>query len=129
MSRCDNRQRPLMVERAKAPYGIAPVSGHIDDHGSPEEAARAEVLEEVGMIVTQIRSHGGGWRDNACSRESGPRGVGHHWSIFFAQVANSVGTLELDEIVSIRWYEPDEVQRLARRTADSIALSLVEASS
>ena len=47
--------RLLMITRATAPAGIAPVAGHaLDEHASYAAAARAEVAEEVGLQVTAL---------------------------------------------------------------------------
>src|SRR5690606_28214073 len=53
----------LMITRGTAPAGIAPVAGHWDlapgtDHGGltgPEDVAREEVAEEVGLTATALR--------------------------------------------------------------------------
>ena len=45
----------LVFERARPPAGIAPVAGHVDQHGGPEQAARIEVAEEVGVTVSEPR--------------------------------------------------------------------------
>lgn len=48
----------LMFERATAPAWIAPPAGHVDDHGEAEDAARAEMSEEVGLTVAEpVQSH------------------------------------------------------------------------
>jgi len=41
----------LLLHRARFPFGMAPPAGHIDDHGSPEQAAVTEVFEEVGLTL------------------------------------------------------------------------------
>ena len=62
---CDNKsvgmiitrdENLLLIERRKPPFGFAPPAGHVDDKGSFENAAREEVQEEVGFIVTNIKS-------------------------------------------------------------------------
>ena len=75
-----------LLKRAKFPVGIAPVAGHIDDHGSPVQAALDEAEEELGLIIepsdlmpTEIAARR---VDNVCSREGG----GHHiWSVYEAE--------------------------------------------
>ena len=59
---CDNKsvgviiQNPegevALLRRAKFPVGMAPVAGHVDEHGSPEQAAIDEAAEEVGLHIS-----------------------------------------------------------------------------
>lgn len=113
----DDQGRLLMLQRVKPPAGIAPVAGHIDGHGSPEAAAYAEVAEEVGLTVTSLTllvpRYG---RGNVCRRQHGPEGPGHWWTIFRASVTGDI-TPGVEEVRNVRWYTPEEVQRLAYRTA------------
>ena len=39
----------LLIERGTFPFGMAAPAGHVDQHDSCEEAAIAEVREEVGL--------------------------------------------------------------------------------
>ncbi|MFE3517574.1 NUDIX hydrolase [Streptomyces sp. NPDC059166] len=79
----------LMFERATPPTGLAPVAGHIDQHGSPEQAARSEVAEEVGLTVTRLHPLLTQWRPNRCRRTpTGP--VGHQWWILQAEVRGTL---------------------------------------
>lgn len=103
----------LMFERVKPPVGIAPVAGHIDEHGTAEDAARAEVAEEVGLTVQTLTPVLSGWRGNRCRRRGGD---GHRWTVFEAQVTGDV-TTAADETRDARWYTPAEAQALAARTA------------
>jgi 8-oxo-dGTP pyrophosphatase MutT (NUDIX family) len=50
----------LMFDRNTFPPGTAPAAGHIDDHGSAEDAARAEVHEELGLHVVSLEWVAGG---------------------------------------------------------------------
>ncbi|MFI6129179.1 NUDIX hydrolase [Micromonospora sp. NPDC051141] len=123
--RCDNTSvgvliadpagRLLLLRRATPPVGVAPVAGHVDDHGTPADAARQEVAEEVGLTVRRLDLVAEGWRPNACRRPAGPRGTGHHWFLYRAVVA---GTVRPDPAAAreVRWHTPDEVQHLVRRT-------------
>ncbi len=106
----------LVFERARPPAGLAPVAGHIDQHGSPEQAARNEVAEEVGLTVTRLHPLLTQWRPNHCRRTpSGP--VGHQWWIFQAEVR---GTLRFSarEVRAPRWVRPERLQHTALRTVD-----------
>ncbi|MGW5927229.1 NUDIX hydrolase [Streptomyces anulatus] len=105
----------LMFERATPPWGIAPVAGHIDEHGGPEQAAVAETREEVGLDITRLQLVHTQWRPNSCRRTpTGP--VGHHWSVFHAEAS---GTLQPSprEARSPRWMTPEALHQAARRTA------------
>src|SRR5579872_3721749 len=89
---CDNRSvgvivtdrdgRYLVFDRNTFPPGAAACAGHVDDHGSDEDAARGEVLEEVGLTVNVLVPLAAGWRDNPCRRSPGPKGRGHEWVVY-----------------------------------------------
>ncbi|MFE9367831.1 NUDIX hydrolase [Streptomyces sp. NPDC006978] len=105
----------LVFERATPPAGIAPVAGHVDQHGGPEQAARAEVTEEVGLTVTHPHLLLDQWRPNRCRRlPNGP--VGHHWWIFEVEVSGSLRP-SAREVRAPRWIRPDQLQQHALRTA------------
>lgn len=123
--RCDNTSvgmivrdgagRYLLHRRVRPPEGIAPCAGHIDEHGTPEDAARAELREEYGLTLTSLRRTLTGWHPGPCRRQHGPHGPGHDWTVFEAQVT---GTVEAgaDEAEDIRWYTRAELQQLAVHT-------------
>ncbi|MEV5750584.1 NUDIX hydrolase [Actinoallomurus sp. NPDC052308] len=106
----------LMLQRVKPPVGRAPGAGHVDDHGSPEDAARAETFEELGLTVIRLRRLAGGWKPNRCRREvrSGCA-VGHLWIIYRADVTGDINP-GADEARNVAWHSPDQVRDLARRT-------------
>ncbi|MHC5701947.1 NUDIX hydrolase [Streptomyces tirandamycinicus] len=105
----------LVFERATPPVGIAPVAGHVDQHGGPEQTARDEVTEEVGLTVTHLHLLMDQWRPNRCRRTpSGP--VGHHWWIFQAEVSGSLCPSPR-EVRAPQWIHPDQLQQHALRTA------------
>jgi ADP-ribose pyrophosphatase YjhB (NUDIX family) len=96
--------------------GAAPVAGHIyDAHPNPRAAARAEVREEVGLIVTHLEQVAGGWRPNRCKRGDGPQGPGHVWHVFHATAA---GDLQVDpgSYTRVRWADRDDLTGLAKIT-------------
>ena len=125
MPRCDNasvgvlitdhRGRLLLIERVRPPFGLAPVAGHVDDHGSCEDAARAEVAEEVGLTVTNLTAIANSWRNNACRRTPGPNGVGHSCAVYRATVVGEV-SVDPQEVAGVRWCTARRLQRLADRT-------------
>lgn len=105
----------LMFHRATRPVGVAAVAGHIDDHGSAEDAARAEVREEVGLRVDRLTLLTATWRNNACRRGDGPRGPGHAWSVYRADASGQISANER-EALNARWYRPETLRQLADRT-------------
>jgi ADP-ribose pyrophosphatase YjhB (NUDIX family) len=111
----DDQGRYLLFRRARPPVGVAPPAGHVDDHGSAEDAARAEVAEEVGLTVMSLTRVAHGWRDNACRRRPGPRGVGHEWTVYRADVTGGLVS-DTQEASDARWYTTREIQSLADRT-------------
>ena len=106
----------LVIWRATDPPGVAPVAGHLDDHGSPETAARNEVEEESGLHVVRLTQVDGGWLDNQCRRAPGPRGIGHHWSIFEADVEGDLKPSPR-EVGKAAWVRQQDLQGLVLRTA------------
>ena len=50
----NDKDELLLIERKNEPYGFAPPAGHVDDHGSFEDAARAELEEEVGSVKFRL---------------------------------------------------------------------------
>lgn len=105
----------LVFERARPPAGIAPVAGHVDQHGGPEQAARDEVGEEVGLAVTSLRLLTTAWRPNRCRRPTSDR-VGHHWSIYRAEAFGEIRP-SAKEVRAPRWLLPEQLQQYAHRTA------------
>lgn len=103
----------MLLTRARPPVGIAPVAGHVDQHGTPQQAAIAEVREEIGLDAVRLREVASGRRDNRCGR---PGGNWHQWTIFRAEVSGVLNPSR-DETKGARWYHPGEVQTLASRTA------------
>lgn len=105
----------LVFERATPPAGIAPVAGHIDTHCSPEQAAIAEVTEEVGLTVTRLHMLHHGWRANRCRRATNGA-AGHQWTLFEAQTSGQLQPSPR-EVRAPRFLHPGQLQRHALRTA------------
>lgn len=104
--------RLLLIERKKPPYGFAPPSGHVDDRGSFEEAATAELLEEVGLATTGLALIREGRKENPCRR---PGGTWHYWKIYRADTIGA-SRPSASEVLSLFWSSPNQLRGLAKRT-------------
>ncbi|MFE0778025.1 NUDIX hydrolase [Streptomyces sp. NPDC058861] len=122
----DRQGRFLMFDRATFPPGTAPAAGHIDDHGTAEDAGRAEVEEELGLTVTGLTHVAGGWRGNRCRRLPGARGTGHGWTIYQATVTGDL-IPSTRETKNVRWITPGVLQELADRTVAYAKGSITDA--
>lgn len=111
----DMAGRYLMFRRATLPVGIAPPAGHIDDHGTADDAAIAEVSEEVGLTVVSLTPIVVQWRRNICRRQYGPLGPGHNWTVYRAEVIGDVQA-SAAEALDADWYTSRQIQSLADRT-------------
>lgn len=109
-------EKMALLLRKKFPIGYAPPAGHIDEHGSSEQAATEEVQEEIGvtLAVGALRKIIDGRRvDNVCRR---PRGDHHVWDVYEATVDEVPMRPSEDETQGASWYSKVEVQQLADRT-------------
>lgn len=121
MKDCDNTSvgmfiwrddKLLLIERKKFPFGFAIPAGHVDNHGSFEDAAKEEVEEEVGFEVTNLRLITEGRRENICRR---PGGTWHYWKLYKTKVQGNLKPSQ-DETKKAGWYTKDEIRELAERT-------------
>ncbi|MEV1003370.1 NUDIX hydrolase [Nonomuraea sp. NPDC050202] len=111
----DDRRRLLVFDRNTDPPGVAGPAGHIDDHGTADDAVIAEVAEEVGLTVTALDLISEEWRPNQCRRLPGPAGVGHYWAFYRVEVAGEL-TPSARETRNARWADRVELQSLTHRT-------------
>ena len=111
----DKAGRFALLKRARFPVGIAPVAGHIDDHGSPEQAAKDEVSEELGLTVSDLATTNIYNRrvENTCRREAGDH---HQWYVFEVTVEDTTLHPSKDETKGASWYTQGQLQSLADRT-------------
>lgn len=110
----ENDDKIALLKRAKFTIAIAPPAGHIDEHGSPEQAAINEVSEELGLII----SLGGLLKtvidgrnvSNRCRRIGGDY---HKWWVY--RTTDFSGTINpsQDETQGAGWYSRQEIQSLA----------------
>lgn len=119
--KCDNTSvgilvwrdgRLLLIEQRKFPFGFAAPAGHVDGHGSYEDAACAELSEEVGLTATNLRLVYEGRKDNPCRREGGDW---HHWKIYEADTEDEA-KCSLDETKQAGWHSSEEIRKLSERT-------------
>jgi ADP-ribose pyrophosphatase YjhB (NUDIX family) len=110
----------LLIERRRPPFGFAPPSGHVDDHGSFENAARAELREEVGLTSTELLLLAEGRKENKCRRSDGNW---HYWKIYETKVAGAV-IASRDETKSICWADAQTLRSLADRTGRYLSRSI-----
>lgn len=111
----DTRGNIALLKRAKFPVGISPVAGHIDDHGSPEQAARDEASEEMGLTVSELEKTNIYERlvHNMCRREGGDH---HTWYVYETTVADTTLRPSEDETKGASWYDQKQLQAFADRT-------------
>jgi ADP-ribose pyrophosphatase YjhB (NUDIX family) len=103
----------LLIERRKPPYGFAPPAGHVDNHGSFEDAARQELLEEVGLVANELHLLREGRKENPCRR---PDGSWHYWRVYEVK-ASGVPKRSMTETKQLGWYSREAIVHLAQRTA------------
>jgi ADP-ribose pyrophosphatase YjhB (NUDIX family) len=107
----DSEGKVLLIDRGTFPFGKAPPAGHVDDHGSYEEAARAEAFEEVGVRLGDgLELVSEGRRENPCRRVNG---TWHYWKVFKTVLDhNQPLTLSEREVKSASWYTLAELADL-----------------
>lgn len=128
MKTCDNRSvgcllmneegQILVFDRNTPPQGAAPPTGHVDDHGSLDEAVRAEVFEETGYQAGEISLICGGWTKNHCRRAAGPLGHGHRWAVYHCTDFTGQLAPSAREIRNARWVSQSKLQDLFDRTVE-----------
>jgi ADP-ribose pyrophosphatase YjhB (NUDIX family) len=113
----DVDKRILLFERVKPPFGIAPPAGHIDDLGTPQEAAVAELEQETGLVValdglaqTIIQDRR---VNNRCRRSNS---LYHIWNVYTANEYTGEVRPKPDESKKLDWYTRRQVLDLAHRT-------------
>jgi 8-oxo-dGTP pyrophosphatase MutT (NUDIX family) len=130
-SKCDHRsvglvvkqdRNILIIERKKFPPGFALPAGHLDGDNTVE-AAKRELREETGIEALELELSLSQTIPNPCRR-----GVEayHRWQVF--RVLKWSGELKPseDEIKSVFWASPQELQALAARTEEFAARHGIE---
>lgn len=113
----------LLIEKKKYPFGFAPPAGHVDEGESYENAAKRELLEEVGMVSTEIKILIEGKKNNKCRR---PGGSWHYWKIYEVQYDSDKVKIKKDEVKNANWYSLDEIEILIQKTKRYIANEISE---
>ncbi len=113
----ERKDSVALLRRAKFPIAVAPPAGHVDEHGSLEMAAIAEVREELGLTIslrglirTPIVQR---TVSNRCRR---PGGDHHDWTVFRAAEFSGSLRPSVTETKGAGWYDKDQLQWLADRT-------------
>jgi ADP-ribose pyrophosphatase YjhB (NUDIX family) len=107
----DEEHRILLVRHeTEGPWGL--IGGAIEPDEAPEDAARREALEEVGVHVELIGLRGvfGG----LAYRVRYPNGdeVAYVSTLFDAKITYGTPTPDQDEVVEARWFTTEELVRL-----------------
>lgn len=94
----------LLIERATFPPGYAAPAGHIEPGEDPQDAARREVVEEVGLHLGDLELLWHGVSKNPCRRgyES------HEWWIFRAKAPEpAIVRIAKNAARGARWVKPE----------------------
>lgn len=118
-----NDDKLLLIERRKPPYGFAPPAGHIDEHGSFEDAAKIEVKEEVNLNAKTLKLVTEGKKENSCRREDG---TWHYWKIFEVEAEGKI-IASSNETKQCGWYTREQIRELAEKTKDYLSGKISEA--
>jgi len=102
----------LLIIRAKPPFGTSVPAGHVDDHGSFEDAARDELREEVGLTATKLELLAEYRKENKCRRDDGSW---HYWKMYRVEATGEVSR-SLDETKGYIWASRSEIKELAVKT-------------
>lgn len=112
----------LLIERKRPPFGFALPAGHVDQHGSYEQAAEDEVKEEVGLVPTKLVLSLEGKKSNPCRRMGG---TWHYWKIYHVETEGELNPSQ-DETKQAKFFTPEEVKQLALRTEKYLAKIISE---
>lgn len=106
------KDKLLLIERKKIPYGFAIPAGHCDGDDSFEKASIRELKEETGFDATKLELITEGKKENPCGREDGNW---HYWKLYKADVKGEINPSK-DETKQIGWYSIDEIKILLEKT-------------
>jgi 8-oxo-dGTP diphosphatase len=94
-----NRDKILLIKRRSYPYGYSFPAGHIEYNEVPLKAVQREVLEEIGLKLSQIELlFHGVIKDNKCRY-----GVNIHMWHFYTAIVDDDTPIINSEIESVTW--------------------------
>lgn len=113
----DEEGRILMIERKKYNPGFALPAGH-QDGDSPEDAARKELSEEVGLKACKMKIVFARDLPNPCKRENGSH---HFWTVF--EVEDWLGEVKPseDETRGYLWADSGAIADFAKKLENFMA--------
>ncbi len=114
--------RLLLIDRARPPFGLAPPAGHVDSHGGYEEAAIAELREEVGLHATGLSLICEGRVDNPCRRVDG---TWHYWKVFKADAVGNAMPNKV-EAKRIQYMDVEQIQQCSISTLENSSEEQIE---
>ena len=107
----------LLINRAKFPYGWASPAGHVDEHGTAEETAVAELKEETGLEISAsalVKVIDNRRIDNKCRRLGGDH---HYWTVFMVDAPTKIQFANNpDEVRDMAWFSKAKLEELAAQT-------------
>lgn len=100
--------RYLLIERAKPPYELSCVAGHIHEAEEPHTAVIREVHEEVGLVVTEPQL----LFDEVIDWNWCRYGVTtHHWYVFGCPTQGFLQP-SVEEVKCAHWFTSEEIALL-----------------
>lgn len=113
----DSEGRISMIERKIYNPGFALPAGH-QDGDSPEDAARKELSEEVGLEAGKMRVLFARDLPNPCKREGG----GHHfWTVFEIESWSGEVRTSEEEVKEYLWADEAAIKSFAKKLENFMA--------
>jgi NADH pyrophosphatase NudC (nudix superfamily) len=102
--------------KAKAPGYWCPISGHVEESESEEEAVVREAEEELGIVVKATRK--------ITSTLTHDKTVMLHW--WMAEILSGSPAINNDENSEIKWFTRDELRSLEPVFKEDVEILLKE---
>jgi ADP-ribose pyrophosphatase YjhB (NUDIX family) len=112
----------LLIERKRGAKGFAPPAGHVDEDANFEDAAKRELMEEVGLSVKNLKLIIEGRKENKCRREEGDW---HYWKIYKVDADGEI-TANQEEAKQAGWYSVEQLKILAEKTKRYLEKGIAE---
>lgn len=98
----------LLFERRKLPFGYTVVAGHLEKGEDPTHAIKREIKEESGLIASDLKLiFEGDIKGDLCSKGAPV----HYWRLFSCKVEGRVKTSS-EAIEKPRWFTKEEIKKL-----------------